>query len=670
MKKEIIALFLVIGLISLCSAGVTFTKQINPIYSLGETIFVPVTITTSTDISEVFQMNLSCNSTEVNFYKNGISLSAGEEKNLESSLILIKGVVGQNNGICQIKATLGEETFVSNEFELSNSLILSGSLQKTDFDTGETISITGKAVRENGKNANGFIDAKMNIDSTASSIEKTGVVQEGSFEISLDIPTNSKAGNYRLKLYAYEKDSDGLVTNNGEMIYQVYVKQRPTSLELKLGSREIEPGTSAGIRTILHDQTGVPIDTTAVVTIKDSAGKIIEQKEVSTINTFDYLIKSNEPPATWAVLVASGGLTSETSFTIKEKESVDIKMINKTFSITNTGNVPYNRTVSVKVGDNLLNFPVSLKVGENRKYVLRAPNGDYEVKITAENGGETIGMMSLTGNAINIKEASELSFTTFAWVLIILILLTIGFFFFRKIYKKPFFGRRIPQKGKIKDNNMFSLKPKQDYKILNQTGNKAELSLSIKGEQQDASVACIKIKNLKQMKSGKGSASESIRKIIDAAEEKKGTIYENQDYLFLMFAPKNTKTLKNERTALDVAEKAKDILIEHNKMFNQKIEFGVSLNYGTVVAKVENGIFKFMSMGSFMTISKRIASLAKEELLVSEKINDLLRLQQVKTEKQIRDGTSVFVVTGIKKENEEAKKFIERFMNRQDKNNY
>ena len=216
---------------------------------------------------------------------------------------------------------------------------------------------------------------------------------------------------------------------------------------------------------------------------------------------------------------------------------------------------------------------------------------------------------------------------------------------------------------------MFSLKPKEDYKVLNQTGNKAELSLSIRGEQQDVSVACVKIKNLKEIKSGKGSASEAIKKIIDITEEKKGTIYENQDYLFLMFAPINTKTFKNERTALEVVERAKEILLENNKMFNQKIEFGISLNYGTIVAKIENGVFKFMSMGSFMTISKKIASLAKEEVLVSDKINDLLRLQQVKTEKEMRDGTAVFIVKGIKKEDEQAKKFIERFMNRQNKNN-
>jgi hypothetical protein len=102
-------------------------------------------------------------------------------------------------------------------------------------------------------------------------------------------------------------------------------------------------------------------------------------------------------------------------------------------------------------------------------------------------------------------------------------------------------------------------------------------------------------------------------------------------------------------------------------MFNQKMDFGISLNYGTIIAKIENGIFKFMSMGSLITAAKKIASLSHEEILLSDKINDSLRMQQVKTEKSTRDGTPVFVVTGIKRDNEEARKFINRFMERQKK---
>jgi tellurite resistance protein len=71
-------------------------------------------------------------------------------------------------------------------------------------------------------------------------------------------------------------------------------------------------------------------------------------------------------------------------------------------------------------------------------------------------------------------------------------------------------------------------------------------------------------------------------------------------------------------------------------------------------------------MGTLITAAKKIASLAKEEVLLGEKMNDLLRLN-IRTEKSIRNGTPVFTIKEIKKENEEARKFIEKFLNRQGK---
>jgi len=204
----------------------------------------------------------------------------------------------------------------------------------------------------------------------------------------------------------------------------------------------------------------------------------------------------------------------------------------------------------------------------------------------------------------------------------------------------------------------------RETSIIGKTTNRAELSLSIKeGGKQEASVICLKVKNLRELKSGKGSAAESIQKAMDLAEESKGVYYENQDYLFFIFAPTKTRTFKNEKIALEIAEKIQNLFAGHNKIFNQKIEFGISLDYGTIVAKIENGIFKFMAMGSVMTSAKRIASLSRGEVLLGERMNELLRLS-IRTERHIREGISVFSVKEIKRENEEARKCIDRFMKR------
>lgn len=649
MKRGIIILLSIILLSSFISADIIFTQTPKSIYNLGDSIFVPVTIKTSHYISGVFQMDLICNSTPINFYKNGIQLNSGEEISLDSSLVLIRNIIGNDKGKCKIKAILDGEYVLTDEFKISDSLNVESTIEKTGFDSGESIYIEGEVTKENSENSDGFVDVEL----VGKDIYYSGSVNDGTFEINISLPEELEAGDYTLQIKAYEEDSDGIETNNGISEHEIYVRQVPTNLELVFEDKNILPGTSLKFKTVLHDQTGEHIDSTAIITIKDSSDKIVEQEEINTDEFFEYSIKSDEPPSKWKVFAVSNKLTTEKEFNIEEKKEVDIEITNKTILITNIGNVPYNNTLLVKVENTSLNINVILKVGEEKKYVLSAPDGEYEVKIS-DNDKEINEIMSLTGKTVGIKEISASSLWVAFWIFLILILGFITFMFFKKMYKKPFFGKgsffkkKTPKENRVKD-------------MSHPKNGKAELSLSIKGDKQDASVICVKIKDLSEMKTKKGSASETMKKIINIAEENKAVAYENQDYLFFIIAPIKTKTFKNEKHALDTAKTIQETLMKHNKSFKQKIEFGISLNYGTIIAKIENGTFKFMSMGSLITTTKKIASLSNGEILLSDRINDLLRLR-IKTERTEREGMNVYKIKEIKKENEEAKKFIERFV--------
>ena len=666
MKRGIIILIFIICISSFISAGVVdiiFTQQIKSTYNLGDTIPIPVTIKTSSDINGLFQIDLICNGTVINFYKNGVNLVSGTEKTFDSSLVLIRGIIGDTKGTCKIKAILGMDYALSNEFKISDSLSITGSLTKKEFAPKESVSVTGKVIRETGENSNGFIDASLLTDNINQNITQLGTVNLGIFSVNLSLPSDLKAGNYILRLRAFEKNSDGIITNNGFADYNISIRQVPTNLEIMIDNKYVMPGSSAKVKAILHDQTGEPINAVVFITIKDQNNKILEQREIQTNEFLEYPIRTNEPPAEWKVFAVSNQLTAEDGFQIKVNENVDIQVVNKTILITNIGNVPYNRTVLVKVGETSLNIPVMLSLGKSKKYVLSAPDGEYKVDVKTENGDEISNVISLTGGAIDVREISGGHYTILAWILMILILGFVAFTIFRKIYKKPFVGKKMNFNFKKKDSEEM---PVLGANSITRPANKGELSLSIKGEKQEASVICLKVKNLRDMKSGRGSPAESIRKSMDLAEENKAVSYENQDYLFFIFAPTKTRTFKNEKTALEIAKKIQDILTEHNKRFNQKVEFGISLNYGTIVAKLENGIFKFMTLGTLITSAKKIASLSKGEVLIGEKMNDLLRLN-IRTEKHVRDGVSVFSVKEIKRENEEARKFIDRFMQRQGK---
>jgi len=656
MKRGIIILTLLILVTSFISAEtaiISFTQQPKLIYNMGDTINLPIKIIASEDFSELFQMNLICNGTYVPFYMNGITLSYGEEKNLDSSLILIKNVIGESKGICKIKAVLGGEYNISNNFRISDLLNVEANLQKMQFDSGESIAITGKVTKETGENSNGFVDVNIG------DVMQYGTVIDGAFHMNISLPRDLKAGNYLMKIKASERNNNGVETNSGLLQYNISIRQVPTNLEMIIENKEVVPEVPLRVRIILHDQTGESISSTAFVTIKDSKGKTLEQKEINTDEVFEYSISGNIPPSELKILATSNKLSAEDSFSVVAKEDVNVKIMNESIVVTNIGNVRYDKTLFVKVGDTPLNIDVKLDVGESKKYILSAPDGKYNVQVS-EGEKEVSEFMSLTGGTINAREIGS-SYGVLAWIFLILVAGIVAFMLFRKVYKKPF------SKSITTKNRREKMKEMQIINKFNaKTGNRAELSLSIKGDKQDASVICLKVKELREMKSRKGSAAETIQKIIYLTEEHKAVIYENQDYLFFILAPTKTRTFKNEKTALNLAEKIDDILTEHNKMFNQKIDFGISLDYGTIVAKIENGVFKFMSMGTLITSAKKIANLSRGEVLLSMKMNDLLRLM-IRTDKHVREGVPVFSVKEIKRENEEAKKFIERFMQRQGK---
>lgn len=664
MRRLLLLFVCVILLSQFAAAEIIINKQPDEVYSLGDIIPIPTTVKSVTDISGIFQMNLICNGHETNFYKNGVSLASGEEKRLEPSLVLMKNVVGELKGTCKIKAILGIDFILTNEFEISDLISIQTDFEQIEFNPGENVLFEGSAVKENGKDVNGFIEMAI-MDGNNSILTHLETINNGFFSMNITFPGDMKAGAYLMKLNAHEEDLEGETTNNGFSDMNILIKQVPTSLEVLFENSEVEPGESINVKAILHDQTGEKIASTSFITIKDDRDKIHEQLEMATDEFLEFPIPYNEAPTDWVVVAVSNKLTAEANFVILEKEDVKVEIINKTVEITNMGNVLYNKTILVKIGNKSLNIDVFLDVDKSQKYILSAPDGEYQVEIIAdeESISETV---ILTGKSVDIKKASSKvgSLVRFplVWIFIIAILGFIAFMVFKKGYKKSFIGyigSKIPKKNKSEK----SLPLKKNSLV--RTGCRAELSLSIKGDKQNVSLVALKIKNLQNLQSKEGSTEETIQKIVDAAEGSKAAVYENYNELFFILCPTKTRAFKNERTALNLAKKIKGILEDHNKKFKQTIEFGISLNYGTIIAKREGNVLKFMSMGTLMGTAKKVSSLANNEILLGEKMNEKMR-SEVKTTRHQKGNIHVYSIKEIK-DVEGNKKFVRSFLERIDK---
>jgi len=669
-------------LTSFISAEIIINTQPEEIYNLGDSVSVPIIIRASQDLTGSLELDLLCNGQTTNFYKNGISLFYGEDLELSPapSLVLTQDIIAEMRGDCKIKIRLtGEEPILTEEFKISNliNIFLSEDLQ-TEFEPGQNLIIEGTAIRESGIDADGFIELTMFADNSTEGINQLGVINNGFFSINFTLPEDLESKLYLTSLKAYETDFNLQETNLGNLDYNVQIIQVPTNLELLFEQIPVEPGTNLRVKAILHDQSGTKIDnTTVVITIKDGQNNIVEQIELATDNFLELPIVYNEFPGIWKAIAVSNGLTTESEFNISEKEKIDINLINKTIEITNIGNVVYcNQTVLVKVGTDSLNINLCLEVDETKKYKITAPDGEYYVEIISDEGYVLSENVMLTGKAVNIKESSRKFLVSsryyIVWIFVITILGFVAFTLFRKGYKKSFIGRMNILK---KPSDQTKINSGTEWKKISasalgkksliKTANRAEFSLSLKGEKQSANVVCLKIKNLKDIETKKGNKEETIQRIVKFAEESKAMIYENQSYIFFMFAPIRTKTFENERTAIELSRKIKEILNYHNKLFKQKIEFGLSVNYGDIIAKKEGQGLKFMSVGNLIILSKKLAGISNEEVLVSDKVINRVG-SDIKTHKHHKENIIFHTIREII-DREKNKKFIANFLTKIEK---
>lgn len=653
MKKLIFTLILLM-LISPISAEILLTQP-DELYSLGDVVTIPVTIKTASDISDFLTLNLICGGIEQEFYREYILIDSGDEKKISPSIILIPETIGKLAGQCKVKAILGEDFVLTNEFKISEKIELTIETQKQTLKPGTSFFLEGEAIKENQKGSDGIIELEF-LSSGKKYIES---ITKGYFSFNISIPENIPAGEHSLSLNAYEIDKNQEQTNKGIANYLLTIEQVPKNLEIFFENEKVTPGTNLKVKTILHDQSGENIPTISIITIKNSRGKMLTQEEIQTDEFLEYPIEYKEPASTWQIYAISSKLESEAEFTILEIQEIDISIINNTLLIKNSGNTQYNKSVIIKIGNETLNLDLDLKVDGETKYSLTAPDGEYQVEVLTDGENRLSENVFLTGNVIDANQVSDGIASVirhpFVWFFMIGIFGFVAFMVVRKGYQRTFIGKiHLPS---LRRSNKTSGKQTE---LINST-NKAELSLSIKGDKQNSSIICIKIKNKKQLENKKQGIEETIKKINQIAENNKASIYENNDYIFLILAPINTKTFKNQKRAVEISEKILALLESHNRLLKEKIDFGISVNDGYIVAKKEKDSLKFMSMGNFLGSSKKTASTANKTILLTPEINEKLR-SDVKTEKKTINNLETFTIKEIKKKNPETEKFIGNFV--------
>ena len=658
MKKILFSIAFLIMLTSIASAEILINQQPEALYNLGDVVNLPLKIVASEDIAQTFNIKLICGGTETEVFAKDIILESGEEEAITAKIILTKERAKIST--CKVKSTLGEEYELTSEFKVSNLIVLSLDETKAEFLPEQELIIKGEATKENKEAVEkGFVTLTISNNDLSENIEITDTITNGYFELNYTFPKDTKAGKYTARIKAYEKEKEE-TTNNGETAYSLNVLQVPTSLEIIFENSEVEPGTNLQVKAVLHDQSGENINSVAIISIKNNKNKVLEQTEKVTDTYLEFPISETEEPEEWNVVAVSNKLKTEATFKIKVNKAVDVLLVNNTIIISNKGNIFYNDSVLVKIGNETININTSLDVGEFQEYVLTAPEGKYKIEVVADGENKVTDSIALTGNAIDVKKASSVAVKVLkhpiVWIFLIAVLGFATYIFLKKGYKKTLFGGKLSKK-KV---SLPQIKLKKSSPIISK--NKAELALSIKGDRQTADIICLKIKNLNKIEESTNNSKEIIQKLVNLAETNKAFTYENKEDFFFILAPVKTKTFKNEKNVIKLSQQMQRILENHNRLFKQKIDFGIALTQGTIIAKQEKDTLKFMCMGNLIPLSKKIAGFAEQEILLGEEFSKKLG-SEIKTEKQTKEKTNIYRIKEIRNI-KEHKKFLSNFIKR------
>lgn len=611
-------------------------SQLKSVYSLGDNLALSV------EVSEVksgfLRVDLKCEENQANLYNSIIS-----QKKVDLNIPLTRTHIGELVGNCKVMAGYSGQSVSSPEFKVSNVINVVINIDRFSAKPGEEVLVKGTASKENGGVVGGFIE--IILEGTDISVLRN--IDKGEFEVKLALPENIAGKEYNLQIKVYEKLGEE-ITNQGILNRALVVAQQPSKIDISINKQTIIPGEELKFKVILYDQANNQISGEIEANIKDPEEEIGLNKMIQSGQEEKYKIESNFAAGYWTIEASSFDVSAKRLFYVEENEEAEFKLENSTLVIRNIGNVPYQKAVQIVIGNELEIRQMDLDVGEESKFRLVAPDGEYEVKVSDGTRELEFGKISLTGNVIGvqdiIKAAGPLGRYPIVWIFLILVFALFVLMLFNKVVKKKFVGWRPSFKHKKVERDK-----RGEINLGEQIGEgEAEHTLVLKGNKENSAVLALKLKNI-----SKDLTEQASREI----KARKGVVYNAGDYLLGIFIPSITKTNENELSAVKVAREIEKNLGE--------TEFGLGINTGNIISKKEAGKLKFTSLGNALNLAKKMANLSKNEILLSEE-SSKKAMNTVKTEKTERDGVEAYKITRIV-DREKYNKFVSEFLRKQEK---
>ncbi len=676
-KRVVIGLYLGILLFIGLGSAEVLVGQTESLYSLGDSLNVNVTLSSSVGTSDFLVSKLVCGSGDIEIYRSPYNLKSGERKVVQISFKLDSLLLRNLGGVCNIAASYGGSSSTSQSFDVNDEVNVQF-YSPSVTDPGNEVKISGSVKKSNGDLLDGFFE----ISVEGLGLSNKGLVKDGQFNGSVYIPKNAVSGTYEISVKVYDRDDLNAIANEGANTGVLRVKQIIEGIDIAFEKMEITPGEDFAYSILLLDQAGKESKQEVEVSLINPNGEIVKTLMVFSGVTGNFSFKTSDISGNWKVSSKFNQLTNEKTFYVAELEDADFYIANNTLYAINVGNMPYWNTITLAIGEETVFKEISLGVGETKKFKLSAPAGSYNIKIVENDGEQYLGRALLSGNSIGVGEYDEISkhLSFWIWLVALIALCLAAIYFYKKSAQKRYYGKG-PETPVFKSSKSLRgfgsrayesspLKPvvmpvrERDSTIseLKRSSLKAlKPAKSDFGKKEKSVVVALNVRNLEEMAGAGEDALAPIGRIIDNAKKAGAKFKDENNYKLFIFAQSINKKKNNTYDSLQFIKKVDEFLTEHNKKKALKINYGIGGNSGDLIIEAKQGQFMVNSSGNTILLAKKAAARAKNEAIISQALkHDLPGIVKATA----MPGENFFKLNSLV-DRSPQEEFISKFMNRQ-----
>ncbi len=420
----------------LVNAEINVLNQVHDFYNINDKIPLNLVLTYTQEVSGFVKANIECDNKALDYYVTPFIIKPSKQELSIPELTLTKSMLGR----CSLNVIINNnegsliDKKVVKVFEVSDLLILTYSLDKTEVSPEDKINIQGSIKNIRGEEIKSG-QVIINIDNSSF----TSNLENSKFEFTYNVPKNIKSKNHKV-IVSFEDNYE----NKASKEIGFYVNPKPLVLRNLLNKLEFKPGEIVEIEALLYDQAGDLIENNAQIKVYDPKDKLIKEGTYK----LSFQLENNSLPGSWIIKTSTDEFKIQSTFDVEAIRDVEFYVEDGILYIRNTGNTGFEDVAEIKVGDYTFSKKVDINPGEITAFDLsdQVQEGKYDVNVELNNELQEFKDVEVPRNPILLVgyAAKKLGDTIIErpYLLAIMLAIIVLYLFFRhKIEKGKRFAR-------------------------------------------------------------------------------------------------------------------------------------------------------------------------------------------------------------------------------------